>query len=180
MELKGKKVLVVGLGKSGLSAALFLRARGAQVTVLRHAQRGGAFQGNSRASRCRHQRRVGRPRPPDLSPPGHDCGEPGRSAGYAGAGASARVWTAGDRRPGAGFAVSEGTDPGHHRLERQDDHDRTNRRDPCRRGTQNAGRRHIGVPVVDLVEKSSENTWSVLEVSSFQLESTHRFHPRSR
>ena len=33
MELKGKKVLVVGLGKSGRSAALFLRRRGAQVTV---------------------------------------------------------------------------------------------------------------------------------------------------
>jgi UDP-N-acetylmuramoylalanine--D-glutamate ligase len=33
MELKGKKVLVVGLGKSGRSAALFLRHRGAQVTV---------------------------------------------------------------------------------------------------------------------------------------------------
>jgi UDP-N-acetylmuramoylalanine--D-glutamate ligase len=40
MELKGKKVLVVGLGKSGLAAALFLRRRGAQVTVsdLRSAQ----------------------------------------------------------------------------------------------------------------------------------------------
>src|ERR1700761_5330593 len=33
MELKGKKVLVVGLGKSGLAAALFLRRQGAQVTV---------------------------------------------------------------------------------------------------------------------------------------------------
>ncbi len=33
MELKGKKVLVVGLGKSGLAAALFLRRHGAQVTV---------------------------------------------------------------------------------------------------------------------------------------------------
>src|ERR1700745_3392813 len=33
MELKGKKVLVVGVGKSGLAAALFLRRRGAQVTV---------------------------------------------------------------------------------------------------------------------------------------------------
>ena len=33
MELKGKKVLVVGLGKSGLAAAIFLCRRGAQVTV---------------------------------------------------------------------------------------------------------------------------------------------------
>jgi UDP-N-acetylmuramoylalanine--D-glutamate ligase len=33
MELKNKRVLVVGLGKSGKSAALFLRRLGAQVTV---------------------------------------------------------------------------------------------------------------------------------------------------
>ena len=33
MELKGRKVLVVGLGVSGFAAALFLRRRGAQVTV---------------------------------------------------------------------------------------------------------------------------------------------------
>jgi UDP-N-acetylmuramoylalanine--D-glutamate ligase len=33
MDLKNKRVLVVGLGKSGLSAAMFLRGRGARVTV---------------------------------------------------------------------------------------------------------------------------------------------------
>ncbi len=33
MELAGKKTLVVGLGKSGVAAAEFLRARGAQVTA---------------------------------------------------------------------------------------------------------------------------------------------------
>ncbi len=33
MELAGKRVLVVGLGKSGLAAARFLKARGARVTV---------------------------------------------------------------------------------------------------------------------------------------------------
>src|SRR3984885_8200008 len=33
MEIKRKKVLVVGLGKSGLAAALFLRHQGAQLTV---------------------------------------------------------------------------------------------------------------------------------------------------
>src|ERR1700747_1120667 len=33
MELKNQRVLVVGLGKSGVAAALFLKARGARVTV---------------------------------------------------------------------------------------------------------------------------------------------------
>jgi UDP-N-acetylmuramoylalanine--D-glutamate ligase len=33
MDLKNKRVLVVGLGKSGLSAAMFLRGKGARVTV---------------------------------------------------------------------------------------------------------------------------------------------------
>ena len=33
MELKNKRALVVGLGKSGMAAALFLKGRGARVTV---------------------------------------------------------------------------------------------------------------------------------------------------
>ncbi len=33
MDLKGKRVLVVGLGKSGVASALFLKGQGAQVTV---------------------------------------------------------------------------------------------------------------------------------------------------
>jgi UDP-N-acetylmuramoylalanine--D-glutamate ligase len=37
---------------------------------------------------------------------------------------------------------------------------------------------NIGVPVIDLVEQSNDNTWSVLEISSFQLESTVEFHPK--
>jgi len=37
---------------------------------------------------------------------------------------------------------------------------------------------NIGVPVVALIDESADETWSVLEVSSFQLESTERFHPR--
>ena len=36
---------------------------------------------------------------------------------------------------------------------------------------------NIGVPVIDLVEKSSAATMSVLEVSSFQLETIDDFHP---
>ncbi len=37
---------------------------------------------------------------------------------------------------------------------------------------------NIGVPVIELVEQSNDNTWSVVEVSSFQLESTIEFHPK--
>jgi UDP-N-acetylmuramoylalanine--D-glutamate ligase len=33
MELKGKRVLVVGLGRSGVASAQFLQASGAKVTV---------------------------------------------------------------------------------------------------------------------------------------------------
>ncbi len=36
---------------------------------------------------------------------------------------------------------------------------------------------NIGVPVVSLIEVSTDATWSVLEVSSFQLESTAEFQP---
>jgi UDP-N-acetylmuramoylalanine--D-glutamate ligase len=36
---------------------------------------------------------------------------------------------------------------------------------------------NIGVPVVALINESTDDTWSVLEVSSFQLESTVEFHP---
>ena len=33
MELKGKRALVVGLGRSGIASAFFLQDRGAKVTV---------------------------------------------------------------------------------------------------------------------------------------------------
>src|SRR5258708_781300 len=33
MEINGKRVLVVGLGRSGVASALFLKSRGARVTV---------------------------------------------------------------------------------------------------------------------------------------------------
>jgi UDP-N-acetylmuramoylalanine--D-glutamate ligase len=36
---------------------------------------------------------------------------------------------------------------------------------------------NIGVPVVALIDSSTPDTWSVLEVSSFQLESTFEFRP---
>jgi UDP-N-acetylmuramoylalanine--D-glutamate ligase len=37
---------------------------------------------------------------------------------------------------------------------------------------------NIGVPVVGLIDESTEASWLVLEVSSFQLETTDTFHPK--
>jgi len=37
---------------------------------------------------------------------------------------------------------------------------------------------NIGVPVVALIDDSTDATWNVLEVSSFQLETTEKFHPK--
>ncbi len=37
---------------------------------------------------------------------------------------------------------------------------------------------NIGVPVIETVDQSDAGAWSVLEVSSFQLETTESFHPR--
>jgi len=36
---------------------------------------------------------------------------------------------------------------------------------------------NIGVPVIELIDDSTDASWSVLEVSSFQLETTQHFHP---
>ena len=37
---------------------------------------------------------------------------------------------------------------------------------------------NIGLPVIETVDQSKAGAWSVLEVSSFQLETTESFHPR--
>jgi UDP-N-acetylmuramoylalanine--D-glutamate ligase len=37
---------------------------------------------------------------------------------------------------------------------------------------------NIGLPVIETVDQSDAGAWSVLEVSSFQLETTESFHPR--
>src|ERR1035437_3447296 len=135
MELKGKKVLVVGLGKSGLAAALFLRRRGAQVTV----------------SDVRSAEALAKDIPALLE---------------------------------AGIMVEAG---GHGLLtfRRQDlivispgvPLDTPELAQVQSFGLPPLVGGNIGVPVVALIDQSTDETWSVLEVSSFQLESTEKFHP---
>ena len=178
MELKGKKVLVVGLGKSGLAAALFLRRHGAQVTVsdMRSAaalakeipallEHGISVEsgGHGLLTFRRQDLIVVSPGVPMDTPELVQVkafglpviGELELAAQFLKGSILAITGSNGKTTTTAltgEILLAAGID------------------------TQVGG--NIGVPVVDLIEKSTDASWSVLEVSSFQLESTHLFHPR--
>jgi UDP-N-acetylmuramoylalanine--D-glutamate ligase len=178
MELKGKKVLVVGLGKSGLAAALFLRQRGAQVTVsdMRSAaalskeipallERGIMVEsgGHGLLTFRRQDLIVVSPGVPLDTPELVQVktfglpviGELELAAQFLKGNILAITGSNGKTTTTAlvGEILAA-----------------------ARIKTQVGG--NIGVPVVDLIAESSADSWSVLEVSSFQLESTRLFHPK--
>jgi len=178
MELKGKKVLVVGLGKSGLSAALFLRRKGAQVTVsdMRSAaalakeipallENGISVEsgGHGLLTFRRQDLIVVSPGVPLDTPELVQVrafglpviGELELAAQFLKGSILAITGSNGKTTTTAltgEILAGAGFD------------------------TQVGG--NIGVPVVDLIERATDESWSVLEVSSFQLESTQLFHPR--
>ena len=178
MELKGKKVLVVGLGKSGLSAAMFLRQRGAQVTVsdMRSAaalakeipallEHGIMVEsgGHGLLTFRRQDLIVVSPGVPLDTPEIVQVkafglpviGELELAAQFLKGNILAITGSNGKTTTTAltgEILTAAGIE------------------------TQVGG--NIGVPVVDLIIKSTASSWSVLEVSSFQLESTELFHPR--
>jgi UDP-N-acetylmuramoylalanine--D-glutamate ligase len=177
MELKGKKVLVVGLGKSGLAAALFLRARGAQVTVsdMRSAsalakeipallEHGIMVEsgGHGLLTFRRQDLIVVSPGVPMDTPELVQVrafglpviGELELASQFLKGNILAITGSNGKTTTTAltgEILLASGID------------------------AQIGG--NIGVPVVELIDKSSDTGWSVLEVSSFQLESTQLFHP---
>jgi UDP-N-acetylmuramoylalanine--D-glutamate ligase len=177
MELKGKKVLVVGLGKSGLAAALFLRRRGAQVTVsdLRSAdalskeipsllEAGIVVEagGHGLLTFRRQDLIVVSPGVP-LSTPElvqvQNLGLP----------------IIGELELAARFLKGKV-------LAITGSNGKTTTTTLCGEIFSSAGLKplvagNIGLPVIDVVDQSTESTWSVLEVSSFQLETTESFHP---
>jgi UDP-N-acetylmuramoylalanine--D-glutamate ligase len=178
MELKGKKVLVVGLGKSGLAAALFLRRRGAQVTVsdVRSAEvlandipalidEGIAVEagGHGLLTFRRQDLIVVSPGVPLDTPELVQVqkfglpiiGEVELAAHYLKGKVLAITGSNGKTTTTTlcGEILKAGNLP-----------------------TQVGG--NIGVPVIALVEDARDDGWSVLEVSSFQLETTYEFHPQ--
>jgi UDP-N-acetylmuramoylalanine--D-glutamate ligase len=177
MDFKGKKVLVVGLGKSGLAAALFLRRRGAQVTVsdVRSAEalakdipalleEGIMVEagGHGLLTFRRQDLIVVSPGVPLDTPELAQVkafglpviGELELAARFLKGKIVAITGSNGKTTTTAlvGAILAEAGFP-----------------------TLVGG--NIGVPVVALIEESTDQTWIVLEVSSFQLESTQQFHP---
>jgi UDP-N-acetylmuramoylalanine--D-glutamate ligase len=177
MELKGKKVLVVGLGKSGLAAALFLRHRGAQVTVsdVRSAEAlakdiPALLEEGIMVETGGHGLLTFRRQDLIVVSPGVPLNTPElaqvKSFGLPVIGElelAARfikgrilAITGSNGKTTTTALVGE-------ILKAAD------------LPTLVGG--NIGVPVIGLVDESTDETWSVLEVSSFQLESTYEFHP---
>jgi len=177
MELKGKKVLVVGLGKSGLAAALFLRHRGAQVTVsdIRSAEAlakdiPALLDEGIMVETGGHGLLTFRRQDLIVVSPGVPLNTPElaqvRSFGLP---------VIGELELAARFLKGR-------ILAVTGSNGKTTTTALVGEILQKAGiptlvGGNIGVPVVGLIEQSTDETWSVLEVSSFQLESTDRFHP---
>jgi UDP-N-acetylmuramoylalanine--D-glutamate ligase len=177
LELKGKKVLVVGLGKSGLAAALFLRRKGAQVTVsdLRSAEalakdipalleEGIMVEagGHGLLTFRRQDLIVVSPGVPLNTPELAQArnfglpviGELELAARFLKGNILAITGSNGKTTTTALAGEILGAS-----------------------GLPTLVGGNIGVPVVSLIEDSTDQTWSVLEVSSFQLETTEQFHP---
>jgi UDP-N-acetylmuramoylalanine--D-glutamate ligase len=177
MDLKGKKVLVVGLGKSGLAAALFLRRRGAHVTVsdVRSAEAlakdiPALLEAGIMVEAGGHGLLTFRRQDLIVVSPGVPLDTPElaqvKSFGLPVIG---ELELAGRFLKGKTVAITGSNgkttttvllgeilkEAGFHTL---------------------VGG-NIGVPVVSLIDDSTDETWSVLEVSSFQLESTEQFRP---
>jgi UDP-N-acetylmuramoylalanine--D-glutamate ligase len=177
LELKGKKVLVVGLGKSGLAAALFLRRRGAQVTVsdVRSAEAlakdiPALLDEGIMVEAGGHGLLTFRRQDLIVVSPGVPLDTPElaqvRSFGLP---------VIGELELAARFLKGK-------TLAVTGSNGKTTTTTLLGEILEAAGFTtlvggNIGVPVVSLIDSSTDDTWLVLEVSSFQLESTVQFRP---
>ena len=177
MDLKGKKVLVVGLGKSGLAAALFLRRRGAQVTVsdVRSAEAlakeiPALIEAGIMVESGGHGLLTFRRQDLIVVSPGVPLDTPELAqVKHFG------LPVIGELELAARFLKG-------HTLAVTGSNGKTTTTTLLGEILKAGGLPtlvggNIGLPVVALIDDSTEDTWSVLEVSSFQLETTEQFHP---
>ncbi len=177
MELKNKRVLVVGLGKSGVAAALFLRDQGAQVTVS-DARSATALEkeipalldagimveagGHGLLTFRRQDLIVVSPGVP------YDTPELKQVRAF-GLPIIGELELASRFLQGKIVAITGSNG-------------KTTTTSLVGKIFADAGRAtlvggNIGTPVIELTEQSGAETWSVLEVSSFQLETIEQFRP---
>ena len=177
LDLKDKKVLVVGLGKSGRAAALFLRRRGAQVTVsdVRSADQlaqqipslleaGIIVEAGGHGMHTFHSQDL------IVVSPGVTLNTPELvQASNLGLPIIGELELAAHFLKGKILAVtgSNGKTTTTTLLGEI----------LAAGGLQTLVGGNIGVPVIELIDDSTDASWSVLEVSSFQLETTQHFHP---
>ena len=177
MELKGKKVLVVGLGKSGRAAALFLRRQGAQVTVsdVRSADALGKeipalLEEGIAVEAGGHGLLTFRRQDLIVVSPGVPLDTPElRQVRSFGLPIIGEVELAAHFLKGKTLAITGSNG-------------KTTTTSLCGKILE-AGKLpvevggNIGLPVIALIEGSRDDGWSVLELSSFQLETTEKFRP---
>jgi UDP-N-acetylmuramoylalanine--D-glutamate ligase len=178
MEIQGKRVLVVGLGKSGVSAALFLRSRGARVTV-------SDSKAESELSReipalldkgivvetGAHGERTFRDQDLIVLSPGVPLNTPQleQARGF-------QVPVIGEVELASRFLQGR-------IIAITGSNGKTTTTSLVGEILTQSGLKaqvggNIGTPVTELIEGSTPETWNVLEISSFQLESVESFRPK--
>ena len=177
MELKNKRVLVVGLGKSGMAAALFLKEQGARVTVSDTrsaselaAQVPALLEAGIMVESGGHGLLTFRRQDLLVVSPGVPLETPEVAQAQAfGVPVMGELELAGRFLAGQVVAITGSNG-------------KTTTTTLIGKIFADAGRPtlvggNIGLPVIDLIAESKPETWDILEVSSFQLETTIEFRP---
>ena len=177
MELKNKRVLVVGLGKSGIAAARFLKARGAQVTVSDIRPAGliselpALLDAGIMVETGSHGLLTFRRQDLIVVSPGVPSNTPELTTVRA-----MGIPIIGEMELGAQFLQGQ-------IIAITGSNGKTTTTTLIGEILKASGKAtlvggNIGRPVVDMVAESTPESWSVLEVSSFQLETIQTFHPK--
>jgi UDP-N-acetylmuramoylalanine--D-glutamate ligase len=178
MEINGKRVLVVGLGKSGVASALFLKERGARVSVSDskteaelHEHIPVLLDNGIAVETGSHGERTFQKQDLIVISPGVPVNtpalEPARKLGIPIIG---EVELASRYLQGKLVAITGSNG-------------KTTTTALAGEVVVAGGARtlvggNIGTPAISLVRQSTEQSWTVLEISSFQLETIEKFHPQ--
>jgi UDP-N-acetylmuramoylalanine--D-glutamate ligase len=178
MELQGKRALVMGLGKSGVAAALFLESQGARVTVSdskaeaqlgkdipRLLDRGIAVETGA------HGERTFRDQDLIVISPGVPVDTPLLQQARA-----LKIPVIGEVELASRFLKGSV-------IAITGSNGKTTTTSLVGELLVKSGFKaqvggNIGTPVTDLIASSADSTWSVLEISSFQLETVETFRPK--